>query len=66
MIASVDTITFLPDFRDLIEAADTIQKMKVSSLSVINSLADMQSSSHNLHQKTMGYTLPYATTGTTT
>jgi hypothetical protein len=52
--------------RDLIEAADTIQKMKTSSGSVIRSLAEMQTSALNLHQKTAGgYIRPFAaTTGT--
>jgi hypothetical protein len=52
--------------RDLIEAADTIQKMKSSSVSVIRSLAEMQTSALNLHQKTAGgYIRPFAaTTGT--
>jgi hypothetical protein len=49
--------------RDLIEAADTIQKMKTSSGSVIRSLAEMQTSALNLHQKTAGgYIRPFATT----
>jgi hypothetical protein len=67
-----DNRFFAPDSayfcRDLIEAADTIQKMKTSSGSVIRSLAEMQTSALNLHQKTAGgYIRPFAaTTGTVT
>jgi len=53
-------------YRDLIEAADTIQKMKSSSLAVIDSVSDMQSTSINLQKHSLTYTVPkYTESGPT-
>merc|ERR1719193_1523626 len=48
-------------YRDLIEAADTIQTMKNSSLSVIQSVSEMQSSSLHLQKHSLTYTVPRCT-----
>ncbi|XP_023323388.1 conserved oligomeric Golgi complex subunit 1 isoform X2 [Eurytemora carolleeae] len=45
-------------YRDLIEAADTIQNMKTSSTSIIDSVSEMQKSTLNLPKQSLIYTVP--------